>query len=521
MASAFRQILIEKDKLLPLSIPVLCTGGLWIFHYWFDFLVASNVGANNSFIIWHIMPLALGGLIYVRLRQKSPFKVAGLSTIFTLTLMGISTIVVDRTLAQILLVIIGSSAMIGASSILVLVTDLLDRVEIRGTLYSSVHVVVAVLLALAVLLSIWFAYGGLLFYLAIVVAVGYALLRSNKDVVNYPARESIGIRHLAGDREYIPVYIAALFQGFFYSSIYYAIVDYLEVRTAIESMRVLLIVELSVVMIIIAVPLGILLDRVGRKVIVLAGLYLQGIALFLIALMPDALITFNLVITIIIPILAIGVIGGIFIAFLLFVELAPEFGKRGFVGLFMTASGTGMSLGLIVTNSLQELTASSPMAFPITLLLIYFTLTLVIAQLREPLPSKSEREWKKKIHDLIIISSGGLPIFHHQFQQGAIQVDSSLASGALTGIEGILSEITRERGFVKIIKQEDFCIMLEHGKSVTLALLADEELPILRKMMQIFLEEFQAFFGELIEMWEGDVIVFSPTERIIQKVFGI
>ena len=62
--------------------------------------------------------------------------------------------------------------------------------------------------------------------------------------------------------------------------------------------------------------------------------------------------------------------------------------------------------------------------------------------------------------------------------------------------------------------------MLEDGQEVMIAIMATEELKIIRKKMQDFVEEFEAFFGELIQEWIGDTRVFLPTKQLVSKHFG-
>jgi hypothetical protein len=95
-----------------------------------------------------------------------------------------------------------------------------------------------------------------------------------------------------------------------------------------------------------------------------------------------------------------------------------------------------------------------------------------------------------------------------------------LVGGALTGITELVKEISQRAGKLKVIQQEGYCILLEEGRDVIVALMALDELDIIRSKLQDFLEEFQLFFGELIAEWEGNPRVFSPTREIVIRHFG-
>ena len=63
--------------------------------------------------------------------------------------------------------------------------------------------------------------------------------------------------------------------------------------------------------------------------------------------------------------------------------------------------------------------------------------------------------------------------------------------------------------------------MLEHRPNVNIVLVIREESTYLRYKLQVFAQEFQDFYGEILEHWEADCSVFSPTKALIEKIFEV
>ncbi|MCK4797058.1 MAG: hypothetical protein KAT05_06725, partial [Spirochaetes bacterium] len=106
--------------------------------------------------------------------------------------------------------------------------------------------------------------------------------------------------------------------------------------------------------------------------------------------------------------------------------------------------------------------------------------------------------------------------FHERFKGSEVD----LASGALIGISSIVDEISQHTD-LETIKQKEYCIMLEKGEFVRVAVMSTQELGIIRKKMKHFLEEFELFFAEFLQNFSGNVYVFSPTTTIADKHFDL
>jgi MFS family permease len=432
--------------------------------------------------------------------------------------MGFSAVAAIPLLIMVFFILAGFFVGIGGTCMILMLLIGFPNIENRGFFVASGYAIIGLIIVAAVVLSFIFGVvGSFIYYLCVIAVILILYPFIPKEIRKLPTQTSyISPKHLLKEKTLIPAYIAALFQGFFFTSVYYSIIDFIESRMPIPNLRVLLIIGLFGFLAIAAVPMGIIVDRFGRKFAVLIGVYLMGISLILVGLIQLTILT---IYTVILPILAIGVLNGVFLAFLFFIELAPEFGRRSFGALVFGWFGIGMTLGLIVSDVIKPLIQDSPQLFPVILLFAYFTFTLVLIQLKEPLPSRAERKWYEKVHTLLVISEGGLTLFEHRFVKESDGVDLDLTSGALTGISQLIPEITRRNTKVKIVKQENFSVMLEYTPMLTLALLTEEDLPVLRNKMQQFLAEFEAFFANLIENWNGDQIIFTPAKRLVKQIF--
>ena len=90
----------------------------------------------------------------------------------------------------------------------------------------------------------------------------------------------------------------------------------------------------------------------------------------------------------------------------------------------------------------------------------------------------------------------------------------------LVAVSSLLQEFTREKKSLKVIKQEGFSILLEEGEKVLVAIITIKELKVIRQKLQEFLEEFQNFFGELIDKGIAETTVFLPAKRLAEKHFS-
>jgi len=152
---------------------------------------------------------------------------------------------------------------------------------------------------------------------------------------------------------------------------------------------------------------------------------------------------------------------------------------------------------------------------------------MLLLYMRETLPRK-EQAWKDFIYYFYIIHDSGLLLYEHSFQEDKEsnindQVSSDLKAGGIIGVKTILKEIMRGQKEVKRIDQGDRILLINHSENVVFALVVKEELIVIRKKIEAFIEDFNASFSEFtkdIGFSGVDMRIFKPIEQLAVKHFG-
>ncbi|MHA1379908.1 MAG: hypothetical protein ACTSRG_16180 [Candidatus Helarchaeota archaeon] len=133
-------------------------------------------------------------------------------------------------------------------------------------------------------------------------------------------------------------------------------------------------------------------------------------------------------------------------------------------------------------------------------------------------PNLSELEWKEKLLGLYIITSTGICIFKHSFKQ-IETMDPLLVGGGITSVVKMVKEMTKSNQRLSHIKQTDRNILFEYGKYVTVALLVEEDLEILKYKLKFLLLNFEEFFRDVLPTWNGNLDLFKPAKVLVEKIF--
>lgn len=94
-----------------------------------------------------------------------------------------------------------------------------------------------------------------------------------------------------------------------------------------------------------------------------------------------------------------------------------------------------------------------------------------------------------------------------------------MVSAGLYGINQFLDVLTKEEKNLKIIEKEDEYFIMDFGKKVIGVLVATEELKSLNFLLKKFIAEFEDFFLETLDNWNGDSDAFFLTSNIVANVF--
>jgi hypothetical protein len=131
----------------------------------------------------------------------------------------------------------------------------------------------------------------------------------------------------------------------------------------------------------------------------------------------------------------------------------------------------------------------------------------------------TEFGWKERLKELYIIAPSGATLFHHSFISDLETPTHDLISSGLIGIKGILGEIMESRQHLKIVDHEDVKIIFEYGQYTTMALIVYENLSIYHSKLASLRSQFEDLFQDILAHWAGEIEVFLPAKRLIEKTF--
>ena len=124
---------------------------------------------------------------------------------------------------------------------------------------------------------------------------------------------------------------------------------------------------------------------------------------------------------------------------------------------------------------------------------------------------------------LIVINNHGIPLLTHDFcepSEKALTMDSTLISGALSGIVNILQEALESDSIPTMLKLEDRVLLLEKSNSALYALIVDDESMVLRSALKDFAKEFEKAFKHILKDWKGLTDLFDDAYKLITEDFS-
>jgi len=122
---------------------------------------------------------------------------------------------------------------------------------------------------------------------------------------------------------------------------------------------------------------------------------------------------------------------------------------------------------------------------------------------------------------LIVISQGGLPVFHHTFNKKLeMTVELPLLSGALIAVSSFMSETMKDKGDLNLVQHGNNFILTEEKEGLSVALFSNKQDPELQSALRTFLDEFYNEYGDTAVTWNGTPNLFDGAVDIAEKVFG-
>ncbi len=189
--------------------------------------------------------------------------------------------------------------------------------------------------------------------------------------------------------------------------------------------------------------------------------------------------------------------------------------SRGkYIGVFLIAT----NIGLLISTALRPFIfnlGTTTIALIVTSLLLFAISPIILST--EPLDEALSKEVDMK--GVYVITFDGRCMVEMSFKDVLIDVD--LITSALSAVGGLIKESIHSERQLKTIDHADVQILIEYGRYVNAAVIADKETPDLRKRLEHFLAAFERQYQEFIEKWTGDIRPFYEAYKMIERHFGV
>ena len=131
----------------------------------------------------------------------------------------------------------------------------------------------------------------------------------------------------------------------------------------------------------------------------------------------------------------------------------------------------------------------------------------------------TDLKWKEKLREMLVITDHGICLYAYSFEKKVALEDTDLVAGGLSGINTLLAEIIKTDERLQLFEYQNLKVLIEKGKGVMFILIIKERSTFIPHKLELFANEFQIFFKEILEKWHGETSVFSPTKFLVQRIF--
>lgn len=251
----------------------------------------------------------------------------------------------------------------------------------RGFAVSSIFVIIYALLNLTINFTLT------LIYFSLILIVSLVFTFFTKKDFQCITQENLNIITHIKNKKNLSNMAVYFFHGFFIINTYYAailIFDWIKLGPYLNSFVLFLFTIIAIG----GIPTGFIADRIGRRITIIIGLVIQALAFLILSFLNDVNI---ILIVIFILFLGIG-FNFIYIGFTqLRLELPERLTLRDEISLSVGILGIGSAVGVILGEVLKYLIVTNTAYLTIVLLFIFICATIVVFQVRETLPSRSEK----------------------------------------------------------------------------------------------------------------------------------
>jgi len=351
-----------------------------ILHFTFEFSILQKVNLPYFFIIFHMIGVFFGAIFVIEVLHKTDSITVFLIQFIFLVFFLMSLMIILQPLYT-PFGLFGAGFCIGMGSGSVHINTLRAFPELKdpakwgaaGRLFSqglgvsSILVIIYAIINLTENFVLTFIYFTLILIITLV-----SMLITKNDFQNITQEHGV-----------------AFFHGFFIINTYYAAILIFDSLGFIQYLNSYALILFTIVAIV-SIPVGMIVDRIGRRITAMVGLALQALAFLVLSFISD----FNIpLIIIFISFLGIG-FTFIYTGFTrLEVELSRGLNLRDELSISMGFVGIGAAVGVILGEVIKHLiiVTNNAAYLTIVLLFIFICATIVVFQVRETLPSRSEK----------------------------------------------------------------------------------------------------------------------------------
>lgn len=226
-------------------------------------------------------------------------------------------------------------------------------------------------------------------YFILILIITLVPVLISKDHLQDISQEHVNTITILRSKENLPKLGVAFFHGFFIINTYYAAILIFDSLGFIQYLNGYVLI-LFIIVAIVSLPVGMIVDTIGRRITAMIGLALQALAFLVLSFIND----FNIILIIIfISFLGIGFVF-LYAGFSrLENELPRGLNARDEVSMSMGFLGIGAAVGVILGEVMKYLivTTNNAAYLTIVLLFIFICATIVVFQVQETLPSRSKK----------------------------------------------------------------------------------------------------------------------------------
>lgn len=495
---------------------------LWASHFWLEFSILIDLDLNLWIVGLSYIGCIFGGILALTLCQKlshyrAYFLFFGLFTLFQIIL----KIVDIPWIIYLLLFGIGLTGGGFAGVMFAQLSPAFPDPKYNGRVNGLGYMAMNLVILLIILLDLFVSNIPILLLIGGLTSGVIFLSIGGKSDANLPQQRPLKFKLFFSSVQTGNKLVIAFFWGFFLTIPFYAALNLIIHQVfSWDLNRFMIIIFITITLL--SVPNGLLLDKLGRKPVMLLGIGTLSMAFFVLFLpITETILEF------VFPfILGIGTTLFLTSNSLIFIEFTEKKYMRYYMTLYYIFTALGMFGGVVMGVALESLYLLDPIYLTVVLLFLFLIATIIISQTQETLPKKEELEWKNSIQRVYLMYKSGIPIYSQEIKYGGDSTSNirentteELLSGTLVTVSSILDEISKSQKPLKVIKREELSILIEDYQNVLMVVFTSQELSKIREKMLLFLQEFNDFFEDALRLQVTDQTVFYPTKKLIQKHF--